>query len=88
MAEIAFSDDEERFIRKQVEAGNYPDEGEVVSAGLRILEELEAGRERWLSEDIPVRLAQLRADPASGISLDTAFAGLETRHRARLAPKK
>jgi antitoxin ParD1/3/4 len=53
-----------------VEAGNYSDEDEVVSAGLRLLEELEQAREKWLSEEIPARFDDLLSNPASGVSLD------------------
>ncbi|AYD00131.1 type II toxin-antitoxin system ParD family antitoxin [Neorhizobium sp. NCHU2750] len=88
MARIAFSENEERFIRRQVEAGNYADEGDVVSAGLRILQELEDAREKWLLEEIPARFEELRADPQSGVSLGTAFADLDARHHSGLAQKK
>lgn len=88
MSKIAFSEHEKRFIRTQVEAGNYDDESDVVSAGLHILEELEQSRERWLSEKIPTRFDELQQDPGSAVLLEQAFASVEERHRARLAKKK
>lgn len=88
MTKIAFSEHERRFIKTQVETGNYDDESEVVSAGLRVLEELELTREKWLSEEIPSRFDELQRDPGSAIPLETAFSLLEERHRARLAGKK
>ncbi|WP_084508510.1 type II toxin-antitoxin system ParD family antitoxin [Mesorhizobium sp. WSM3224] len=40
---------------------------EVVRAGLRMLEDFEAEREKWLREEIPSRMAELQRDPAKGI---------------------
>lgn len=82
MTKIAFSEDEQRFIDEQVEAGNFEDAGEVVSAGLRMLEEAGRAREAWLSEEIPRRYEELQAGSSIGVSLDEAFARLEQRHRA------
>lgn len=50
----------ESFIRKQLESGRYNNASEVVRAGLRMLEDFEAERERWLREEIPARLTELQ----------------------------
>lgn len=88
MPNYALTDHYESFIRKQVESGRYNNASEVVRAGLRMLEDFEAGREKWLRSEIPSRLAELRQDPAKGIPADTVFAELEARHRANLAKAK
>jgi antitoxin ParD1/3/4 len=78
----------QRFIRKQLESGRYNNASEVVRAGLRMLEDFEAERERWLREEIPGRLTELRQDPAKGIPADTVFSRLQARHRAKQAKAK
>ncbi|MBZ9679034.1 type II toxin-antitoxin system ParD family antitoxin [Mesorhizobium sp. ES1-1] len=88
MPNYALSDHYESFIRKQLESGRYNNASEVVRAGLRMLEDFEAEREKWLRGEIPSRLAELRQDPASGIPADAVFSRLEARHRARQAKAK
>ncbi|RUU73007.1 type II toxin-antitoxin system ParD family antitoxin [Mesorhizobium sp. M7A.F.Ca.MR.362.00.0.0] len=73
------------FIRKQLESGRYNNASEVVRAGLRMLEDLEAEREKWLREEIPGRLTELRQDSSKGIPAETVFSRLEARHRAKQA---
>ena len=88
MPNFALNEHYERFIRKQLESGRYSNASEVVRAGLRMLEDFEAERERWLREEIPGRLTDLQQDPAKGIPADTVFSRLEARHRAKLAKAK
>ncbi|MDX8491477.1 type II toxin-antitoxin system ParD family antitoxin [Mesorhizobium sp. VK22B] len=76
------------FIRKQVESGRCKNASEVVHAGLRMLEDFEAEREKWLRSEIPSRLAELRQNPARGIPADEVFSELDARHRANLAKAK
>ena len=78
----------ESFIRKQLESGRYNNASEVVRAGLRMLEDFEAEREKWLREDAPARLAELQQDPAKAIPADTVLSRLEARHRAKQAKAK
>ena len=85
MPNYALNDHYESFIRKQLESGRYNNASEVVRAGLRMLEDFEAERERWLSEEIPARLTELQQDPAKGIPAKTVFSRLEARHRAKQA---
>ena len=88
MPNYALNDHYESFIRKQLESGRYNNASEVVRAGLRMLEDFEAERERWLREEIPTRLTELRQDPAKAIPAETVFSRLETRHRAKQAKAK
>ena len=85
MPNFALNEHYERFIRKQLESGRYNNASEVVRAGLRMLEDFEAEREKWLREEIPARMAELRQDPAKGIPAETVVSRLEARHRARQA---
>jgi antitoxin ParD1/3/4 len=88
MPNYALTDHYESFIRKQLESGRYNNASEVVRAGLRMLEDFEAEREKWLRSEIPSRLSQLRQDPTKGIPADAVFSELEARHRANVAKAK
>jgi antitoxin ParD1/3/4 len=85
MPNYALNEHYESFIRKQLESGCSNNASEVVRAGLRMLEDFEAEREKWLREEIPARLAELQRDPARGIPAETVFSRLEARHRAKQA---
>ena len=85
MASIALSEHYEKFIKQQLESGRYNNASEVVRAGLRMLEDFEASRERWLRQEIPARMAELRNDPSAGIPAEQVFDDLEARHRQRVA---
>lgn len=88
MASFALNEHYERFIKKQLESGRYNNASEVVRAGLRLLEDQEDARERWLTQEIPSRYADLKRDPSAGVTLDEAFDRLEAEHRAQLAKAK
>ncbi|MCZ8548776.1 type II toxin-antitoxin system ParD family antitoxin [Mesorhizobium qingshengii] len=83
MPNSALNEHYESFIRKQLESGCYNNASEVVRAGLRMLEDFEAEREKWLREEIPARLVELQRDPTKGIPAETVFSRLEARHRAK-----
>lgn len=53
MPNVALGNHYEEFVKKQLESGRYNNASEVVRAGLRLLEDREAARERWLNEEIP-----------------------------------
>ncbi len=88
MPSYALNEHYEKFIKKQLESGRYNNASEVVRAGLRLLEDHEEARERWLNEEIPGRYAELKRDPSKGVSLEDAFAHLEAEHQALLAKAK
>ena len=85
MPNYALNDHYESFIWKQLESGRYDNASEVVRAGLRMPEDFEAERERWLREEIPARQSELRQDLAKGIPGETVFSRLEAHHRAKHA---
>lgn len=88
MPNYALNDHYESFIRKQLESGRYNNASEVVRAGLRMLEDFEAEREKWLREEIPSRMAEFQQDRVKAIPADTVFSRLEARHRANLGKAK
>lgn len=83
MASIALSEHYEHFIKMQLQSGRYNNASEVVRAGLRMLEDYEAAREKWLREEIPGRLAEYRTDKSIGVAMDDAFASLKSGRAVR-----
>jgi antitoxin ParD1/3/4 len=73
------------LVHRKVASGEYVDESAVIAESLELLEDREAGIERWLREEIvPVCLA-MEADPSSGISSSELLDSLEA---ARLKRQK
>jgi antitoxin ParD1/3/4 len=81
MASIALGDHYEQFVRDQLASGRYNNASEVVRAALRMLEDHEAARERWLKAEVAVRGEDMRDNPAVGIPADKVFADIEARLR-------
>lgn len=87
MASFALDEHYERFIQAQLASGRYNNASEVVRAGLRMLEDFEAARERWLRDEIPSRLEDIRQNPEKAVSLEDAFPGWRRGIRPR-SPKR
>lgn len=85
MIDIALERRYEEFIRRQVNDGHFDTASDVVQAGLEMLADFENDQERWLKEEIPARLAEIEADPTTGIAADEVFSRLEVLHRERMA---
>jgi len=82
---VTLPDEMAELVRRKVASGEYVDESAVIAESLELLEDREAGIERWLREEVvPVCLA-LEADPASGISSSELLDSLEA---ARLQRQK
>ncbi|MEI1252392.1 type II toxin-antitoxin system ParD family antitoxin [Rhizobium aouanii] len=88
MPTIALGNHYEEFVRKHLEAGGYKNASEVVRAGLQLLEDHEAARERWLNEEIPARYDDLVNRPGLGIPAETVRARFETKRRNDAAKAK
>jgi antitoxin ParD1/3/4 len=88
MTSIALNEHYEQFIKKQLESGRYNNASEVVRAGLRLLEDYEDTREKWLRYEVVSRFDDLERDPSKVIPAARVFADLEIRHKARLAKEK
>jgi antitoxin ParD1/3/4 len=88
MTSIALNEHYEQFIKKQLESGRYNNASEVVRAGLRLLEDYEDTREKWLRDEVVSRFDDLERDSSKAIPAARVFADLETRHKARLAKER
>jgi antitoxin ParD1/3/4 len=82
---IALNSYFENFVRQQVDSGRFNNVSEVVRAGLRLLEQHEAGVQR--------ELESLRADVNAGLASGTALDAedvlnrLEQKYQKRPADK-
>lgn len=88
MPNVALGDHYEKFVKKQLESGRYNNVSEVVRAALRMLEDYEDAREKWLREEIPARYAELRDDPSKAIPAEIVRSRFRSKHKARLAGAK
>jgi antitoxin ParD1/3/4 len=76
------------YLDHLVETGAYGSPSEVVSAGLRALQEKEAEVERWLREEVAPVYDAMQADPSRGVSADDVVAAIRSRHAGRLKKPK
>ncbi|MEX0852083.1 MAG: type II toxin-antitoxin system ParD family antitoxin [Bauldia sp.] len=80
MASIALNKHFEEFIREQVAKGRFNNASEVVRAGLRLLEDTEAGREEKLRKlDAAIAKGLAEAEAGLGVPLDEAMDRLRER---------
>jgi antitoxin ParD1/3/4 len=77
-----------QFVDRLVETGAYGSPSEVVSAGLRALQEKEAAVERWLREEVAPVYDAMEAEPSRAIPADQVVAAIRARHGARLKKPK
>lgn len=88
MPNVALGNHYEEFVQKQLESGRYNNASEVVRAGLRLLEDYEVARERWLNEEIPARFDDLRGDLSAGVPSGRVRARFEAKRRQHAAEAK
>jgi len=88
MPNVALGNHYEEFVKKQLESGRYNNASEVVRAGLRLLEDHEAARERWLTQEIPGRYEDLMTNPSMGVPAKTVRARFEAKRRNDTAEAK
>ena len=88
MPNVALGSHYEKFIKDQLETGRYKNASEIVRAGLRMLEDYEEAREKWLRDEIPGRYEELMRDPSKGVPAETVRARFEAKHRALLAGER
>ena len=81
MPNVALGSHYEEFVKKQLESRRYNNANEVVRAGLRLLEDHETARERWLNEEIPGRYEELMQNPSIGVPSKTVRARFEAKRR-------
>lgn len=85
MPNVALGNHYEEFVQKQLESGRYNNASEVVRAGLRLLEDYEVARERWLDEEIPARFDDLRDNSSAGVPAKTVRDRFEAKRRQHKA---
>ena len=85
MPNVALGNHYEEFVKKQLESGRYNNASEVVRAGLRMLEDYENAREKWLNDEVPARYEAWLKDPSQAIPAETVRARFEAKRKARLA---
>ncbi|HEX5932931.1 MAG TPA: type II toxin-antitoxin system ParD family antitoxin [Pseudorhizobium sp.] len=88
MPNVALGNHYEEFIKKQLESGRYNNASEVVRAGLRLLEDHEAARQRWLDEEIPARYQDILSDPSIAVPAKTVRMRFEAKRRGQSAETK
>ncbi len=71
------------YIDRLVESGTYATSSEVIRAGLRALQEVDAAVERWLREEVVPVAAAMQADPGRGIPADHVFGDIRKLHARR-----
>jgi antitoxin ParD1/3/4 len=81
---ITLPADQARYVDALVASGRYASESDVVSAGLRALQEREAGMERWLREEVLPVYDAMQADPGRAIPASQVTASLDALHAERL----
>lgn len=85
MTDITLSKHDESFIERQLESGRYSSASQVVGDALRLLEQHEEARERWLLDEIPSRYEELRRNPEKAVPYEQARARFEANHSAAMA---
>jgi antitoxin ParD1/3/4 len=80
MLNVALGKDDEDFIRRQLESGQYDNAADVVRAGLRLLED-EHALERWIDEDLPSRYDAYLKDPSQAIPAESVRARFEEKRK-------
>lgn len=84
---VSLPTEQSRYIDHLVASGGYGSASEVVEAGLRALQDREAGHDRWLRQEVVPVYDAMEADPARGLSGDTLAGQIEARHAARLGKR-
>jgi antitoxin ParD1/3/4 len=81
MPNVALGKHYEEYVKKQLESGRYNNASEVIRAGLRLLEDHDVARERWLNNEIPERYEELISNPGMGVPADAVRARFEAKRR-------
>jgi antitoxin ParD1/3/4 len=74
--------DQAAFIDEQVARGAFASQNEVVSEGLRELQERKAEIERWLHEEVAPTYDEMEAHPERAISSEEWFDSVRKLHAA------
>lgn len=80
---VTLPPDQSAFVDRMVDSGAYASATEVVEAELRVLQERDAAKERWLREDVAPVYDAMQAHAGRAVSLDEAYADIRARHARR-----
>jgi antitoxin ParD1/3/4 len=72
-----------RLVKEKVASGSYATESEVISDGLRALQERDAAVEGWLRTEGVARYDAYHADPSRGIPADRVWDDLQRHMKNR-----
>ncbi len=76
--------DEASFIDERVASGAYATSSDVVSEGLRALQEREAAVERWLHAEVALTYDRWQSRQEDGATAEEMAERARKRHQARL----
>lgn len=68
------------FVDQQVASGAYASPNEVIEAGLAVLEDRQAGIEKWLREEVVPSLENLDKHPDTGMDSAEVFAAIRAKY--------
>lgn len=80
---VTLSAEAAEFVRRKVTSGAFPDESAVIRESLALLEDQDAGFERWLREEIVPACLEFEQDPSTALSSAEVLAELEQARGAR-----
>ena len=81
---FSLTEEQAKFIDKQVELGGYASASEVVRETLRAMQEDDAALEQWLREEVLPTIKEMEAHPERLIPIDEAFDRIEAKLRSRV----
>lgn len=68
------------FVDRQVASGAFASQNEVIEAGLAVLEDRQAGIEKWLREEVVPSLDNLDQHPQTGMEASDVFGAIRTKY--------
>lgn len=81
---ISLPAEQASYVDSLVASGVYAAASEVVGAGLRALQERDAGVEQWLRDEVVPVARAMEADPGCTIPGEQGFAEVEALHARRV----
>jgi antitoxin ParD1/3/4 len=81
---FSLTEEQAKFIDKQVEMGGYASASEVVRETVRAMQEDDAALEQWLREEVLPTIKEMEAHPERLVPIDEAFDRIEAKLRSRV----
>ncbi len=85
---IELQPEDDAFVARMVDRGEYRSADEVVSAALQAMKERDEDFERMVRKEVLPVLDHLLAHPETALSADEVFGKIRARHEARVARRK